>query len=115
MPTQKDISADDALTNSLINDKFTSYSRSEEQLNALSHGIGLFLSFVALFLLLGKSNSDISRIISFTVFAASGMLLFLASTIYHSLKDEKTKKVFKLDLLNNANTSRLNAILLSII
>lgn len=74
----------------------TCYSRSEEKLNALSHGIGLFLSFLALFLLLDKSHSDIARITSFSVFAASAMLLFLASTIYHSLKNEEAKRLFKL-------------------
>jgi hemolysin III len=74
----------------------TSYSRSEEKLNALSHVFGLLLSFFALFLLLNKSHSDAVRIISFSVFSTSGMLLFLASTIYHSLKDEKAKKLFKL-------------------
>jgi hemolysin III len=72
------------------------YSRSEERLSALSHAIGLCLSIVALFLLLAKSHSDIARIISFSVFSASGMLLFLASTIYHSLKNERAKKFFKL-------------------
>lgn len=88
MSIPKDISADKS--------PLTSYSRSEEKLNAISHGIGLFLSFVALYLLLNKSHGDIARIISFSIFAASGMLLFLASTIYHSLKNESAKKLFKL-------------------
>lgn len=100
MSIQKDIPADNASNNAQINSPtsalVTSYSRSEEKLNALSHGIGLLLSFLALFLLLGKSHDDIARIISFSIFAASGMLLFLASTIYHSLHNESAKKLFKL-------------------
>lgn len=92
MSIQKDIPANNTSSTALL----TSYSRSEEKLNALSHSIGLLLSFLALFLLLDKSHGDTARIISFSVFTASGMLLFLASTIYHSLKIETTKKLFKL-------------------
>ncbi len=72
------------------------YSQSEEKLNAISHAFGLLLSFFALYLLLNNSHGDISRIISFTVFASSGILLFLASTIYHSLTNKSAKKLFKL-------------------
>ncbi len=72
MSIQKEIPVDNPPNNAQL----TSYSRSEEMLNALSHGIGLFLSFLALFLLLDKSHGDNLRIISFSVFTASGMLLF---------------------------------------
>ncbi len=72
------------------------YSRIEETLNAISHAFGLVLSCLALFLLLQNSHGDISRIVSFTIFASSGILLFLASTIYHSLTKVSTKKLFKL-------------------
>ncbi|WP_057830287.1 PAQR family membrane homeostasis protein TrhA [Colwellia sp. TT2012] len=74
----------------------TSYSRREEALNAISHAFGLILSCLALFLLLKNSQGDINRIISFSVFASSGILLFLASTLYHSLTNERAKSIFKL-------------------
>jgi hemolysin III len=74
----------------------TSYNRREEILNAISHGFGLLLSCLAFFLLLKNSHGDISRIISFSIFAMSGILLFLASTIYHSVTNKRTKKLFKL-------------------
>jgi hemolysin III len=96
MSIQKDIPADNIPKNTQGNALLTCYSRSEEKLNAFSHGIGLLLSFFALFLLLDKSNGEIVRTISFSVFSASGMLLFFASTIYHSLKNEGAKKLFKL-------------------
>ncbi len=73
-----------------------SYSQSEENLNAISHAIGLLLSCFALFLLLKNGHGDISRIVSFSVFATSGILLFLASTLYHSLTNKRAKKLFKL-------------------
>ena len=88
MSIQKESSADSS--------KVTPYSRSEEILNASSHLFGLLLSVLALFLLLNKSHGDLVRIISFSVFTISGMLLFLASTLYHSLTNERAKKVFKL-------------------
>lgn len=73
-----------------------SYSRNEEYLNAISHAFGLILSFIALYLLLQNSHDDITRITSFTIFASSGVLLFLASTLYHSITNDRAKKVFKL-------------------
>ncbi len=74
----------------------TSYSQCEEKLNVLSHAVGLVLSFFALFLLLQNSHGEINRIISFTVFATSGILLFLASVLYHSLTNKPAKQLFKL-------------------
>ena len=73
-----------------------SYSQNEEKLNVLSHTFGLILSFFALLILLQKSDGDISRIISFSVFAISGILLFLASILYHSLTNKRAKQLFKL-------------------
>ncbi|MGL1957092.1 MAG: hemolysin III family protein [Colwellia sp.] len=83
------------------------YSAKEEMTNALSHGIGTVLSIVALFLLLTfsvnpsnniniQNSNEITRIISFSIYGSSLILLFLASTFYHSLINEKHKKLFKL-------------------
>ncbi|KGJ88941.1 PAQR family membrane homeostasis protein TrhA [Colwellia psychrerythraea] len=72
------------------------YSQNEEKLNVLSHALGLLLSFIALFLLLKNSHGEFSRIVSFSIFATSGILLFLASTLYHSLTNKQVKQLFKL-------------------
>ena len=72
------------------------YSQNEEKLNVLSHALGLLLSFIALFLLLKNSHGELSRIVSFSVFASSGILLFLASTLYHSSTNKRVKQLFKL-------------------
>jgi len=80
----------------------SAYSQPEEIANYLSHGLGVLLSCLALFLLLQKTpstqltSSESVRIISYTVFGVSLILLFLASTIYHSVTNIKTKKFFKL-------------------
>lgn len=76
--------------------KLTTYSQREEKLNAISHIFGLLLSCFALFLLLKNSHGDISRIVSFSIFATSAILLFLASSLYHSLTNKRAKKLFKL-------------------
>lgn len=73
-----------------------SYSRREEYLNAISHAVGVLLSFWALYLLIENSHGNILRITSFTIFATSGILLFLASTLYHSITSQSIKTVFKL-------------------
>ncbi len=72
------------------------YSPAEEALNTISHVIGFILSVIALCLLINKSSGDLTRIISFSVFTGSGMLLFLASILYHSSSKPTLKKQFKL-------------------
>ncbi|MFQ3267376.1 MAG: hemolysin III [Colwellia sp.] len=88
MTEKKDLSS--------ANSQSNSYSHNEERLNAISHTFGLILSCFALFLLLKSSHGDPSRIVSFSVFGTSGILLFLASTIYHSLTNNRAKQLFKL-------------------
>ena len=72
------------------------YSQSEEKLNVLSHAFGLLLSFIALFLLLKNSHGELNRIVNFSIFASSGILLFLASTLYHSSTNKRAKQLLKL-------------------
>lgn len=83
-----------------------SYSKSEELANTLSHGLGALLSIAAIVLLLNFSvsntevNYDITnntmRIISFSVYGFSLLILFLASTFYHGVTNDKAKQIFKL-------------------
>ena len=88
MTDKKDLSS--------ANSQSNAYSQSEEKLNAISHAFGLILSCFAFFLLLENSHDDITRIVSFSVFATSAILLFLASTLYHSSTNKHAKKLFKL-------------------
>jgi hemolysin III len=76
--------------------KNTPYSSTEEVFNTISHIVGLIFSIVALLLLVNKSNGDLTRIISFGIFAGTGILLFLASILYHSSTNSRLKKQFKL-------------------
>ena len=63
--------------------KYTTYPAAEERINIYSHGLGLVLSVVALFLLTAKAQG-LLELVSVTVFAASLIALYGSSTIYHS-------------------------------
>jgi|SRR5690554_1151201 len=62
------------------------YPRGEELLNIYSHAFGLLLSCVGLVLLLLRATSEgtLWHVVGFAVFGISLMLLYAASTIYHS-------------------------------
>lgn len=65
------------------------YPAQEERWNIISHGLGLVLSFVALIMLLQKAleYDDILLLISFLVFGFGLILLYAASTFYHSARN----------------------------
>ena len=69
----------------------------EERWNAITHGIGLFLSIpicVGLIIYAAKSGSA-TYITAFSIFGASLILLFLMSTLLHSMP-EKYKRFFSI-------------------
>jgi len=65
------------------------YSPAEEKLNIISHGIGYFLSIVALILLVLRASAcgGEGHIVSAGVFGVSLVLLYTASTLYHNAKE----------------------------
>ncbi|MDY7396168.1 hemolysin III family protein [Aureibaculum sp. 2210JD6-5] len=78
------------------NEHLTYYDSTEEKLNIITHAIGLILSIVALVLLVIRANEygTARHIVSFTIFGASLILLYSASTIYHySQKPELRHKL----------------------
>jgi hemolysin III len=72
-------------------------SRGEEIANSISHGIGLVAALVATpFLVLqAVRRGDTGFIVGASVFAATMVLLYLASTLYHALPIGKAKRVFR--------------------
>ena len=70
------------------------YLITNEVLNAVTHGIGGVLSIVGFVFLLKKADSGL-HYVSFIVYGVSLFMLFLASTLYHSLIFTKAKKVFQ--------------------
>lgn len=74
------------------------YSDIEERANAITHGLGVVLGVVGLILLLIRAfdhQADTLTIASMAVYGSSIILLFLASTLYHSITTEKTKRLLK--------------------
>ena len=59
------------------------YSRQEEQLNVLTHGLGVLFSVYVLWDLVSQSNA-MSATVSAVVYGSSLLVLFLASTLYHA-------------------------------
>jgi len=71
----------------------TTYSKNEERLNIWTHAAGIPLSLIALFLMIQKS-SGLDQMISSLLFGFSFILLYSASTLYHSSRQpEKRKKL----------------------
>ncbi|MGR3764740.1 PAQR family membrane homeostasis protein TrhA [Rossellomorea sp. NS-SX7] len=68
----------------------------EEIANAITHGIGFILSIPALVMLIIFSVDKGSpwHIVSFSIFGASMILLYLFSTLLHSFKPSKAKNLF---------------------
>jgi len=75
-----------------------SYSVNEEIANSVSHGIGTLLSVAGLTLLLTNAieQKDLTKVISFSIYGSSLIILFLASTLYHAFSNSKIKQTFKL-------------------
>ena len=73
------------------------YSLSEELLNSISHGVGAIFGIVATVLCILKSCTagDPWRIVSGAIFGATMLLLYLMSCLYHALKVNKAKRVFR--------------------
>lgn len=71
-------------------------SLGEEIFNSITHGIGTLLSIAALVVLVvfATIRGDAWHIVSFSIFGATLVLLYLASTLYHSFTKEKVKNLF---------------------
>ena len=70
----------------------------EEIANSISHGLGLILAIVALPILVLSAVrvGNVTFIVGVSVFGATMVLLYLASTLYHSVTHEPTKNLFRL-------------------
>jgi len=72
-----------------------SQTRSEELANSLSHGLGLAAALAGSTLLVisAAERGDGIFVAAVSVYAASGIFLYLASTLYHALPHGQTKDV----------------------
>ena len=69
----------------------------EEIANSVSHGVG-FLGAVAVtpILIIAAQEAGTAAIVGASIFGATMMVLYLASTLYHAFPQSRTKQVFKI-------------------
>ncbi len=74
------------------------YSLAEEIANSVTHGIGAVLSVAGLTLLvvLAAIYGDVWRVVSFSIYGSTLVILYLASTLYHSFQNPRVKHVFRI-------------------
>ncbi|HBL30811.1 MAG TPA: hemolysin III [Acidobacteria bacterium] len=77
---------------------FKVFSPAEERSHAISHGIGILLSIVALAILVTVSLRDggVRHLIASVVFGATLIILYGTSTLYHSVSDPRLKPVLRM-------------------
>ena len=78
--------------------KIAKYGFLEEIFNSITHGIGAVISIAGFVLLIVFSSiyGNLSHIISCTIFGLTLVLLYTASTLYHSFRKPNLKHVFKI-------------------
>ena len=76
--------------------KLPQYTLSEELISSISHGLGAAFAVVALVLCVVKAyNHSAIAVVSASLYGAMLFLLFTMSTIYHALKRNAAKRVFR--------------------
>ena len=73
------------------------FTKREELINALIHGLGALLSVAALVVLIvaGAQAGDAWHVVSFAVFGTSMLILYTSSTLVHSFPEGKAKDWFE--------------------
>lgn len=69
------------------------YSDREEVLNVITHGTGLIFSIVALVMLVVYASlyGTAWHIVSFSIYGASLVVLYLASTLFHATRNQEVR------------------------
>ncbi len=73
------------------------YSRGEENMNFITHIVGVVMGLAVLIscVVLSALKNNVFGIVGSIVYGISMMALYLVSSIYHGLKNEKAKKIFR--------------------
>ncbi len=73
-------------------------SLGEEIANSITHGTGVGLSIAALVILvvLAARQSDAWKVVSFSIYGATMITLYLASTLYHAFPQPRLKSFFRI-------------------
>ena len=73
------------------------YSNSEEIVSSITHGIGVGLGAAGLIVLVTLAGlaGDGWRVVSFSIYGATLVLLYLSSLLYHSVRTPRAKRFFR--------------------
>lgn len=74
------------------------YTTGEEIANAITHGIGIIFSIVALVLMVvfAACFGNAWQVVSVSIYGSTLIILYTMSTLYHAVTNEKTKKVLRI-------------------
>lgn len=76
--------------------KLKKYTLGEELMSAISHGIGTGLAITALVLcIIAGAKHGAINVVSGVIYGVSLIILYTMSTLYHSFKPNRAKKVFR--------------------
>jgi len=76
----------------------THYTYREELANSITHGVGIIFAISALVVMdvFAALFGDVWHVVSCTIFGATLIILYTASTLYHSIPIPKTKMLLRL-------------------
>jgi hemolysin III len=79
-------------------DRLIPYTRREELANRVTHAAAVIASVVGLVLLVmvSSGSGDPWRVVSCSVFGASLLFFYTASTLYHSVRGDRVRYVFRI-------------------
>jgi len=78
--------------------RLNQYSLNEEIANGITHGIGIILAIAALGVLTAFAGiyGNAWHMVSVSVYGTTLILLYTASTLYHSIQNPRAKRIFQL-------------------
>lgn len=73
------------------------YTIKEEIANGITHGLGVIFGVVSLIVLLVLSirNGNTLATVAFSIYGACFILMYLSSTLYHSITNKKAKSILR--------------------
>jgi len=73
------------------------YSLPEEVASSVTHGLGVALSITALIILttLAARSGDIWRVVSFSTYGSTLIMMYLSSVLYHTFQCPGVKRIFR--------------------
>ena len=74
------------------------YSLSEELMSSISHGIGALFSLFVLIscICLSLKHNNMYGLVGSIIYGVTSFMLYIVSTLYHALKPNRAKKVFRI-------------------